>query len=94
MKPIDGDVLLSSMYQKLISAKIEGSSPEVVVRWKDLVLAIKLQSELQVVETAAVPARKQKDYNGYTTCSKCGSRLPAPTDPYCSSCGCKFIDKE
>ena len=89
MKPIDGDRLLSELYENLVNSEDVG---DVVVRYKDVITKVRILDELPLSYESAEPARRYRDYNGYLYCNRCNSKVSS-SSKYCSNCGKKFIDR-
>lgn len=89
MKSIDGDKLLSDLYERMVRSEDVG---DVVVRFKDVLDLVRSAQEIPTNYTTPLPAKKYRDYNGYVRCSICGKKLSAVDDIFCGGCGRKFIN--
>lgn len=91
MKPVDGDRLLSEAYTKAFAPYYDSSEDDVCITLRQLSLIVDKLTELRLESESALPAYRYKDFEGYTHCSVCKSKLRNPQDPYCSHCGHKFV---
>ncbi len=89
MKPIDGDKILSDLYDRIVRSADVG---DVVVKYKDIINVIRDSPELPIQYETAEPTTRYRDYNGYVWCSNCNSRVTNISDKYCGKCGKKFVE--
>ena len=93
MKLIDANEILANMHNKAVTITFQDGNTDLFVPYEHLVQTIAELKEVNVVPVASGPAKRYKDFNGFTRCSACNEILTAPRDVYCSKCGHKFIDK-
>ena len=92
MNELEGKSLLEYLNPGVFYVDLDGQLVEVIL-YSDLERGVNAMIESSSKSTCALGARKITEYNGFTVCSNCRSRIFNPSEAnFCSNCGRKFIN--
>ena len=92
MRELEGKCLLEEIENGSFYVDLDGQLVKVVL-YSDVERYVDRIVEVSKLNTSSQGARKLIEYNGFTICSHCKSRVVNPSDArFCSMCGRKFIN--